>query len=122
MTEMKYEIKDEIVKEVRKEYEKIRKEMKIENEKLKADYDTKLSSLSGKLESVEIDNANLLKKNAVLCTRIKEMEGKIESVEQMSIDSIRKGNWNEQYSRKKNLRFITVRKEGGGYQLRCSKR
>lgn len=41
---------------------KIRKEMKIENEKLKADYDTKTSSLSGKLESVEIDNANLLKK------------------------------------------------------------
>jgi predicted nuclease with TOPRIM domain len=122
MTEMKYEIKDEIVKEVRKDNEKIRKEMKIENEKLKADYDTKLSSLSGKLESVEIDNANLLKKNAVLCTRIKEMEGKIESVEQMSIDSIRKGNWNEQYSRKKNLRFITVRKEGGDYQLRCSKR
>jgi hypothetical protein len=32
----------------------------------------------------------------MLCTRIKEMEGKIESVEQMSIDSIRKGNWNEQ--------------------------
>jgi hypothetical protein len=32
----------------------------------------------------------------VLCTHIKEMEGKIESVEQMSIDSIRKGNWNEQ--------------------------
>ena len=34
--------------------------MKIENEKLKADYETKTSSLSGKLESVEIDNANLL--------------------------------------------------------------
>ena len=93
---MQYEIKDEIVKEVRKENEKIRKEMKIENEKLRADYDTRMSSLSGKLESVEIDNANLLKTNAVLCTRIKEMEGKIESVEQMSIDSIRKGNWNEQ--------------------------
>ena len=93
---MQYEIKDEIVKEVRKENEKIRKEMKIENEKLRADYDTRMSSLSGKLESVEIDNANLLKTNAVLCTRIKEMEGNIESVEQMSIDSIRKGNWNEQ--------------------------
>ena len=50
--------------------------------------------------AVEIDNANLLKTNAVLCTHIKEMEGKIESVEQMYIDSIRKGNWNEQYSRK----------------------
>jgi predicted RNase H-like nuclease (RuvC/YqgF family) len=100
MTEMKYELKDEIVKEVKKENEKIRKETKIENEKLKADYDTKTSSLSGKLESVEIDNANLLKTNAVLCTHIKEMEGKIESVEQMYIDSIRKGNWNEQYSRK----------------------
>ena len=33
MTEMQYEIKDEIVKEVRTENEKIRKEMKIENEK-----------------------------------------------------------------------------------------
>ena len=96
MTEMKYEIKDEIVKEARKDNEKIRKEMKIENEKLKANYDTRISSLSGKLESVEFDNANLLQKNAVLWTRIKEMEGKIESVEQMSIDSIRKGNWNEQ--------------------------
>jgi predicted nuclease with TOPRIM domain len=70
--------------------------MKIENEKLKTDYDTRMSSLSEKLESVKFDNANLLKKNSVLCTRIKEMEGKIESVEQMSIDSIRKGNWNEQ--------------------------
>ena len=62
MTEMKYEIKDEIVKEVRKDNEKIRKEMKIENEKLKADYDPRMSSLSGKLESVKFDNANLLKK------------------------------------------------------------
>ena len=96
MTEMKYEIKEEIVKEVRKENEKIRKEMKIENEKLKADYNTRISSLSGKLESVEFDNANLFEKNAALCTGIKEMEGEIESLEQMYIDSIRKGNWNEQ--------------------------
>ena len=93
---MQYEIKEEIVKEVRKENERIRKEMKIENEKLKADYNTRMSSLSGKLESVKFDNANLFVKNSVLCTHIKEMEGKIESVEQMSIDSIRKGNWNEQ--------------------------
>ena len=84
MTEMQYEIKDEIVKEVKKENERIRKEMKIENEKLKADYNTRMSSLSGKLESVKFDNANLFEKNAVLCTHIIEMEGKIESVEQMS--------------------------------------
>jgi hypothetical protein len=43
-----------------------------------------MSSLSGKLESVKFDNANLFEKNAVLCTHIIEMEGKIESVEQMS--------------------------------------
>ena len=67
---------------------KIRKEVKIENEKLKADYNTRISSLSGKLESVKFDNANLLEKNALLCTLINEMEGKIESVENMSIDSI----------------------------------
>jgi len=41
---------------------KIRKEVKIENEKLKADYNTRISRLSGKLESVEFDNANLLEK------------------------------------------------------------
>jgi len=50
--------------------------MKIEDEKLKADYDTRISSLSGKLESVEFDNANLLEKNAVLSNRIREIEGK----------------------------------------------
>jgi len=50
--------------------------MKIEDEKLKADYDTRISSLSGKLESVEFDNANLLEKNAVLCTRIKRWKEK----------------------------------------------
>ena len=61
MTEMQYEIKDEIVKEIRKKNERIIKEMKIENEKLKADYDTRMSILSGKLESVEFDNANLFK-------------------------------------------------------------
>lgn len=87
--------------------------MKIENEKLKADYNTRISRLSGKLESVEFDNANLLEKNAVLCTRIKEMEGKIESVEKMSIDSIRKGNWNEQYSRKKNLKIYNCEERRG---------
>ena len=87
--------------------------MKIENEKLKADYNTRISSLSGKLESVKFDNANLFEKNAVLCTHIKEMEGKIESVEQMSIDSIRKGNWNEQYSRKKNLKIYNCEKRRG---------
>ena len=96
MTEMQYEIKDEIVKEIRKKNERIIKEMKIENEKLKADNNTRMSSLSGKLESVKFDYANLFEKKCVLCTHIKEMEGKIESVEQMSIDSIRKGNWNEQ--------------------------
>jgi hypothetical protein len=42
---MKYEIKDKIIKE-------LRNEMKIENDKLKADYNTRISSLSGKLESV----------------------------------------------------------------------
>jgi hypothetical protein len=36
--------------------------MKIENEKLKADYNTRMSSLSGKLESVKFDNANLFEK------------------------------------------------------------
>ena len=46
-------------------------------------------------------------------TRIKEMEGKIESVEQMSIDSISKGNWNEQYSRKKNLKMYICEKRRG---------
>jgi hypothetical protein len=34
--------------------------MKIENEKIKEDYDTRMFSLSGKLESVKFDNANLL--------------------------------------------------------------
>ena len=72
MTKMKYEI----LKEVRKENQQIRKEMKIENEKLKADYNTKISSQSGKQESVEFDNANLLEKNAVLSNRIREIEGK----------------------------------------------
>jgi uncharacterized protein YdcH (DUF465 family) len=71
--------------------------MKIENEKLKADYNTRISSLSGKLESVEFDNANLFEKNAALCTGIKEMEGEIESLEQMYIDSIRKGNFPDFY-------------------------
>jgi hypothetical protein len=42
-----------------KKSEKKWKEMKIENEKLKADYDTRIFSLSGKLESIEFDNANL---------------------------------------------------------------
>jgi hypothetical protein len=41
------------------------------------------------------------------------MEGKIESVEQMSMDSIRKGNWNEQYSRKKNLKMYNCEKRRG---------
>ena len=76
MTEMKYEIKEEIVKEVRKENEKIRKEMKIENEKLKADYDTRISSLSGKLESVEFDNANLFKKMPCCALAIKRWKEK----------------------------------------------
>ena len=40
--------------------------MKIENEKLKADYDTRMSNLSGKLESVKFDNVNCLKKCRVV--------------------------------------------------------
>ena len=48
-----------------------------------------------------------------MCTHIKEMEGKIETVEKMSIDSIRKGNWNEQYSRKKNLKIYNCEKRRG---------
>jgi hypothetical protein len=51
------------------------------------------------------------------------MERKIETVEQMSIDSIRKGNWNEQYSRKKNLKIYNCEERRvRDYQLRCSKR
>jgi hypothetical protein len=48
---MKYEIKDKIIKE-------LRNEMKIENDKLKADYNTRISSLCGKLESVDCLNSH----------------------------------------------------------------
>ena len=57
-------------------------------------YNTRISSLSGKFESVEFDNANLLEKKMQFCAPALEMKGKIESVEKMSID--RKGNWNEE--------------------------
>lgn len=53
---------------------KITKEMTIENEKLKADYNTRISSRSGKQESVEF--ANFRETNVFLSTRIREIGGK----------------------------------------------
>lgn len=50
--------------------------MKIENEKLKADYNTRISRLSGKLESVEFDNANLLEKMPCCALALKRWKGK----------------------------------------------
>ena len=94
---LKKEIKQEIMIEVGKETTKIRKE-----------YNEKIVNMGGRIDVLEFDNANLLERNAALHTELKSLKENIKEIGNRSTDAMRQGNWNEQYSRKKNVKIYNM--------------
>ena len=94
---LKKEIKPEIMIEVGKETTTMRKE-----------YNEKIVNLGGRINVLEFDNANLLDRNAALHTELESLKENIKEIGNRSTDAMRQGNWNEQYSRKKNVKIYNM--------------
>jgi hypothetical protein len=92
---LKKEIKQEIMIEVGKETTKMR-------------YNEKIVNMGGSIDVLEFDNANLLERNAALHTELKSLKENIKEIGNRSTDAMRQGNWNEQYSRKKNVKIYNM--------------
>ena len=91
LIKMKHEIKEEVLKEVRNENDRMKAEFTKQTDKMKTEYNTRISCLSNKVEAIEFDNANLLEKNANLCTELRKMNERLEEAEKMSVDALKKG-------------------------------
>ncbi|CAC5384861.1 unnamed protein product [Mytilus coruscus] len=74
-------------------------EVKSEVDKLKTNYDSKISHLHDKLNTIEFENGNLLEKNASLHSDLRKMRDVVDENNKKATESVRLGNWNEQYSR-----------------------
>lgn len=101
----KMEIKKEIMVEVNKETTKI-----------KEIYEKKLTNMSKKMDKIELENVNLLEKNSLLHTEVRQIREDMTQIEHTATESLRMANWNEQYSRKKNIKIYNL-KESRGEQL-----
>ena len=99
---LKKEIKQEIMAEVGKETTKMRNE-----------YNAKILNMGGRIDVLEFDNANLLERNAELHTELKSWKEDIKEIGIRSTDAMRQGNWNEQYSRKKNVKIYNMPENRG---------
>ncbi|CAC5389368.1 unnamed protein product [Mytilus coruscus] len=73
-------------------------EVKSEVDKLKTNYDSKISHLHDKLNTIEFENGNLLEKNASLHSDLRKMRDVVDENNKKATESVRLGNWNEQYS------------------------
>ncbi|CAG2220327.1 unnamed protein product [Mytilus edulis] len=102
LNKWKTEIKKEILEEVTKE-----------RVKMKESYDKKFEMVGRKMDSIEFDNANLLEKNAALHTELRKMKEEIKQIETGVTEGIRMANWNEQYSRKKNIKIHNLEERRG---------
>ncbi|CAG2208763.1 unnamed protein product [Mytilus edulis] len=83
-------------------------EVKSEVDKLKTNYDSKISHLHDKLNTIEFENGNLLEKNASLHSDLRKMRDVVDENNRKATESVRLGNWNEQYSRKKNVKIYQL--------------
>lgn len=109
LTEIVTEIFKNLSVNLKKEIKKdIMSEVKSEVDKLKSQYDSKISNLYDKLNTIEFENANLLEKNASLHSEMRKMSTVVDESNRKATDSVRLGNWNEQYSRKKNVKIYQL--------------
>ncbi|CAG2239657.1 unnamed protein product [Mytilus edulis] len=102
VTEIFKSLSENLKKQIKKE---IMSEVKSEVEKLKTNYDSKISHLHDKLNTIEFENGNLLEKNASLHSDLRKMREVVDENNKKATESVRLGNWNEQYSRKKNVKI-----------------
>ncbi|CAG2206441.1 unnamed protein product [Mytilus edulis] len=84
---------------------KILEEVNKERVKLKEGYDKKFKMVGRKMDSINFDNANVHEKNAALHKELRKMTEEIKQIETGVTEGIRMTNWNEQYSRKKNIKI-----------------
>ncbi|VDI10547.1 Hypothetical predicted protein [Mytilus galloprovincialis] len=108
LTQMKKEMKKELKKEMMVE-------IQTNQEKVEQHFTSEVSRLSARIDSVEFDNENILEKNASLQKENRLLKEEIENTGRRATDAMQLSNWNEQYSRKKNVKiFYFPEKRGGG--------
>jgi hypothetical protein len=73
----------------------------------------KILNMGGRIDVLEFDNANLIERNAELHTELKSWKEDIKEIGNRSTDAMRQGNWNEQYSRKKNVKIYNMPENRG---------
>ncbi|CAG2220588.1 unnamed protein product [Mytilus edulis] len=105
VTEIFKQLSENLKKQIKKE---IMTEVKSEVDKLKTNYDSKISHLHDKLNTIEFENGNLLEKNASLHSDLRKMRDVVDENNRKATESVRLGNWNEQYSRKKNVKIYQL--------------
>lgn len=91
-------------------------EVNKETTKIKEIYEKKLTNMSRKMDKIELENVNLLEKNSLLHTEVRQIREDMAQIEHTATESLRMANWNEQYSRKKNIKIYNL-KESRGEQL-----
>ncbi|CAG2188607.1 HSPA1s [Mytilus edulis] len=102
VTEIFKSLSENLKKQIKKE---IMSEVKSEVEKLKTNYDSKISHLHDKLNTIEFENESPCEKNASLHSDLRKMREVVDENNKKATESVRLGNWNEQYSRKKNVKI-----------------
>ncbi|CAG2206691.1 unnamed protein product [Mytilus edulis] len=99
---MKKELKKEMMVEIQTNKEKVEQHFKSE-----------VSRLSKRIDSVEFDNANILEKNANLHKENRLLKEEIENTGKRATEAMELSNWNEQYSRKKNIKIFDFPEKKG---------
>ncbi|CAG2211428.1 paramyosin-like [Mytilus edulis] len=106
LTQMKKEMKKELKKEMMVEIQS-------NQEKVEQHFKSEVSRLSARIDSVEFDNANILEKNASLHKENRLLKEEIENTGRRATDAMQLSNWNEQYSRKKNVKIFDFPEKRG---------
>ncbi|XP_071142189.1 chromosome partition protein Smc-like [Mytilus edulis] len=79
-------------------------------ESITEEFNTKLRERTGKLkdeiDALNIDNENFKERLRTKYRQIEELQEKVEDCNHRSIDALKSANYNEQYSRKHNIRMV----------------
>ncbi|CAG2247621.1 unnamed protein product [Mytilus edulis] len=110
VTSLLAQMKKEMKKELKKE---MMVEIQTNKEKVEQHFKSEVSRLSKRIDSVEFDNANILEKNANLHKENRLLKEEIENTGKRATEAMELSNWNEQYSRKKNIKIFDFPEKKG---------
>ncbi|CAC5397337.1 unnamed protein product [Mytilus coruscus] len=110
VTSLLAQMKKEMKKELKKE---MMVEIQTNKENVEQHFKSKVSRLSTRIDSVEFDNANILGKNANLHKENRQLKEEIENKSRRATEAMQLSHWNEQHSRKKNIKIFDFPEKKG---------